>query len=334
MNATPAKPASEHLNDPVLTFARGDVTTLPQTLTVAQALEAIRNRGVGEKVVYFYVVDAAQRLVGVVPTRRLLTARLDQELGNLMIRRVIAIPHTATVLEACELFTLHKFFAFPVIDEERRVVGVVDVGLFTDEVFDIAEREQMDGVFEAIGFRVSQVRDASPLRAFRFRFPWLLTTIVSGTFCAFLAKLYELTLARSLVLAFFLTMILGLGESVGIQSMTVTIQALRAQPPTLRWFWRALRRETATSLLLGAACGLLVGLTVWLLRGTERSAFVIGASVLLSLGTACLGGLSVPALLHALKLDPKIAAGPVTLALADIFTLLFYFNIARCFLPQ
>jgi len=327
-----SKPGSEHLNEPVLRFARQDFTTLAHNLTVEQALAAIRNRGVGEKVIYFYVVDEAQRLVGVVPTRRLLVSQLDQKIEEFMIRTVYAIPHTATVLDACEFFTLHKFFAFPIIDAERRVAGVVDVGLFTDEVFDIAEREQMDGVFEAIGFRVSQVRDASPLRAFRYRFPWLLTTLISGTFCAFLAGAYKLTLAKSLVIAFFLTMILGLGESVGIQSMTLTIQALRHHKPTGRWYLSTLRREMTTAILLGGACGLVVGLVVLIWQHDRPAALVIGMSVAFCLCAACIAGLSVPTFLHALKLDPKIAAGPVTLALADIFTLLFYFSLAKYFL--
>jgi magnesium transporter len=332
VTSTASKPSPEHLNEPVLPFARRDFTTLLQDYTIGQALAAIRTRGIGEKVIYFYVVDETGRLTGVVPTRRLLTAPLDKKLSEVMIRNVVAVPHSATVLETCEFFVMHKFFAFPVVDAERRMVGIVDVGLFTDEVFDIAEREQMDGVFEAIGFRVSQVQDASPLRVFRYRFPWLLTTIVSGTFCAFLAGAYELTLAKSLVLAFFLTLILGLGESVSSQSMTVTIQALRTVQPTLKWYWRALRREAGTALLLGVSCGLLVGLIVWLWRGTGMPAFVIGSSVLLTLCVSCIAGLSVPAMLHALKLDPKIAAGPLTLALADIFTLVFYFNLAKFFL--
>jgi len=323
------KPGSEHLNEPVLPFARQDFATLAQDLTVDQALAAIRSRGVGEKVIYFYVVDEAGRLVGVVPTRRLLVAQLNQKLDELMIRTVYAIPHTATVLDACEFFTLHKFFAFPVIDAERRVVGVVDIGLFTDEVFDIAEREQMNGVFEAIGFRVSQVRDVSPFRAFRVRFPWLLTTIISGTFCALLAGAYKLTLAKSLVIAFFLTMILGLGESVGIQSMTVTIQALRNHKPTRSWYLLMLRRELAAAMLLGGACGLLVGGIVFIWQQDRPAAFVIGTSVAFCLCAASISGLSVPTFLHALKLDPKIAAGPITLALADIFTLLFYFSLAK-----
>jgi magnesium transporter len=317
------------LNEPVLPFARQDFSILVRDLTVEQALAVIRNQGVGEKVIYFYVVDDDKRLIGVVPTRRLLIAKLDEKLEELMIRNVYAIPHTATVLDACEFFTLHKFFAFPIIDAERRVVGVVDIGLFTDEVFDIAEREQMDGVFEAIGFRVSHVRDASPLRAFRYRFPWLLTTIISGTFCALLASAYKLTLAKSLVIAFFLTMILGLGESVSIQSMTLTIQALRNQKPTRRWYLQTLRREMTTAILLGVACGVVVALIVFISQRDGPAAFVIGMSVVFCLCAACLAGLSVPTLLHAWRLDPKIAAGPITLALADIFTLLFYFSLAK-----
>ena len=242
----------DHLQQPVMTVARKDVATLRQDLTVQEALEAIRGRELGEKIVYFYVVDAEDRLAGVVPTRRLLTAALDQRLRDIMVPRVVAIPQTATLLEACEAFVLHKFLAFPVVDEQRRIVGVVDVSFFTQEVFDMSgEEEEPEDVFEAIGFHVAQVRDASPLRAFRFRFPWLLATIGSGTICALLAGAFELTLAKSLVLAFFLTLVLGLGESVSIQSMTVTIQALRATRPTLRWYLRAFRREAGH----GAAAG-------------------------------------------------------------------------------
>jgi magnesium transporter len=150
-----------HLHQSVLTVARKDVAMLRQDLTVQQALDAIRQRGIGEKIVYFYVVDAEDRLTGVLPTRRLLTAPLEQRLADLMIARVVAILETATVMEACEAFVLHKFLAFPMVDARRRIVGVVDAGLLTDEAFDIAEREQTEGLFESIGFHLLQVRDAS-----------------------------------------------------------------------------------------------------------------------------------------------------------------------------
>jgi magnesium transporter len=311
---------------------RKDFAQLRDDFTVQQALDSIRLKGVGEQIVYFYVVDSSERLIGVVPTRRLLTAPLEARLSDIMVRRIVAIPASASVLEACEMFVMHKFLAFPVVNEQRRVLGIVDVSLFRDEIFGITEHEKMDEVFEVLGFHISQVRDASPLRAFRFRFPWLLTNIVSGTICAFLAGAYELTLAKSLVLAFFLTLVLGLGESVSIQSMSVTIQALRAFRPTMAWFLRALRREIGTACLLGMACGLLVGLIVWGWRGAPVAAAVIGGSIFLTLCAACFFGLVIPSLLHSLKLDPRIAAGPITLALTDLATLLFYFNLAAIML--
>ena len=78
----------------------------------------------------------------------------------------------------------------------------------------------------------------------------------------------------------------------------------------------------------GRGSGTMVGIIVWLWRGIALAGVSIGTSLLLALCAACLFGLSIPAALHALKLDPKIAAGPVTLAFTDIFTLLFYFGLA------
>ena len=321
-----------HLDDPILKHVRKDYPSLRADMTVQDALTAIRLVAVGERVIYFYVLDEAERLVGVVPTRRLLTAELEEPISQVMISRVVSIPHTVTVLEACEFFVMYRFLAFPVVDQQQRMVGIVDVSLFTEEVFDLAERQQSETIFESIGLRIEQVRGASPLKAFYFRFPWLLATITSGTLCALLASAYEATLAQALALAFFLTLVLGLGESVSVQSMTVTLQILRTSRPSFRWYAKAVRREVLTAMLLAAACGTIVGLIVWIWRGTGLVAVAIGSGVVLSLCTACLFGLSVPALLHALELDPKIAAGPITLALTDIFTLLCYFTAAAVLL--
>ena len=323
---------TDHMQQPVMTVARTDFATLHQDLTVQQALDDIRSRGLGERIVYFYVADDSGALVGVVPTRRLLIAPLDQPLSEVMIRRVVTIPVEATVLEALEAFAIHRLLAFPVVDPDRHIVGVVDVSVFSDEVFDLTERERMSEVFESIGFRLSQVRDASPLRAFRFRFPWLAATIASGSLCALLVSAYEVTLAQALVLAFFLTLVLGLGESVSVQSMTVAIHALRSTRPTLRWYARALGRELGTAVLLGAACGVTVGVIAWLWRGTGLEALAIGGSLLMTISAASLFGLSVPTVLHAARLDPKIAAGPITLALADLCTILIYFSLATALL--
>lgn len=325
---------AEHLNQPISRFASEDFTALPLDLTVGGALAQIRERGVGEKIIYFYVVEPDGRLAGVVPTRRLLTAPLDRPLIEVMISRVVTIPDTATVLEACEMFLMHKFLAFPVVDARRRLVGVVNVSLFADEVIDLSEKSHLNDVFQTIGLRVAEVQNATPLRAFRLRFPWLISTILGGICCALLTSFFETTLAASLVLAFFLTLVLGLGESVSAQSLGVAIQSLHGNTPGWAWLGRALRKEFAVALMLGGTCGTIVGLVAWMWRGSGAAALVIAVSITLAMLMACLIGFTVPTLLHRLRLDPRIAAGPVTLALADICTLVFYFSLASFILGR
>ena len=193
-------------DSPVVEHARKDFPLLNASISVGEALEQIRREGVGERVIYFYAVDNERRLVGVLPTRRLLTASVETPLREIIVPRVIAIPAKATVLDACEFFVLYKFFAFPVVDDERRVVGVIDVSLFAEEVLQAGDTKQQqlpaapvrDDIFEALGFHLEQVRAGSPVRVFRYRFRWLLVTVTAGTICALLAGLFELTLARSL----------------------------------------------------------------------------------------------------------------------------------------
>jgi magnesium transporter len=331
MNAATSIP---DLSAPVADHARKDFPLLDANSTVGEALEQIRHEGVGERVIYFYVVDEQKQLMGVLPTRRLLSAPLAMPLRQIMVPRVIAIPATATVLDACEFFVLYKFLAFPVVDERCRVIGIIDANLFAEEILQAGETEERQhsaGIvgaefFESLGFHLEQIRGVSAWRSFRFRFPWLLVTVTGGTLSAILAHFFEATLARSLVLAFFLTMVLALNESVSMQSMSVTVHALRSVSVTRRWLAVAFRREVATALLLGLACGLTVSAIVLIWRNDLAGAFVIGGSIALSLVTACALGVGVPSLLHRFKLDLKIAAGPVTLALADFTALVIYFT--------
>lgn len=307
-----------------MSYVRKDFFKLRQDLTVDQALEQIRGGASGDGILYLYVVDDGDRLVGVLPTRRLLTALPGVTLQGLAISNVVAITEQATVEDACQMFLKHKYLAFPVVDNDLKLAGMIDISLFTEEIADVTERSKTDELFELLGFRASELKKASPIQLWRYRFPWLLTTIASGTICAFLAAAFEKTLSHSIVLAFFLTLVLALGESVSIQSMSLTIQRLRFIQPSFKWFFTTLGHDLSTALLLALSCGGIVTIIVSLLHGISPASFVIGASISLSLLSAATLGLIVPTLLHAFKLDPKVAAGPLTLAIADSFTILIY----------
>src|SRR5438874_11325066 len=123
-----ADPAiKHHLDDPITGHMRRDFSRLHVNQTVGEALEAIRRQPPEGRIIYFYVVDDDNRLKGVVPTRRLLLNPLDRPIADILVRNVVAMPRTATVLDACEFFTLHRLLAFPVVDDERRLIGIVDV---------------------------------------------------------------------------------------------------------------------------------------------------------------------------------------------------------------
>ncbi|HWB58374.1 MAG TPA: magnesium transporter [Chthoniobacteraceae bacterium] len=326
------EPAAAHMERPIREYATGDFVQLREAMRVDEALGVIRKRdSAGRALIYFYVADDAGKLIGVLQTRALLVAQPEEKISNLMIRRVIAIPETASVLEACEFFVLHKFLAFPVVDRERHIIGVVDINLFNEEVLGIPTAQKTDDLFQTLGFHISQARLASPLRVFRFRFPWLLVTIAAGTVCAFLAKAHEHTLSHTIEVAFFLTLALALGESVAVQSMAFALETLRVRQAG-RWYLNACKREAATALPIAGAAGIVVFGVVWAMGGTAWTAAVIGASLMLAVCSACMLGISIPALLRALKLDLTIAAGPITLAITDIATLLIYLGLTSSLL--
>ena len=316
-----------NLGEPVTAHARRDAVTLRESASVGESLQALRARVLPEKIVYFYVEAADGRLVGVVPTRRLLAADAEATIGSIMVGRVVTLPATATLRDATEAFLKHRLLALPVVDGNGCLAGVLDISLFSDEVIALEERAAIDDVFQVIGVHAARGRRLGPWAAFRVRFPWLLANVAGGLACAALVARYERFLDVALVLALFMPVVLALAESVSIQSMTLTLQALHAGVPRPAVVARAVARELATALLLGAACGGLVGLVVRLWRGDAAAALVIGGTILLAMVTACVLGVLLPTAVRALRLDPRLAAGPLVLALADVLALLFYFSL-------
>ncbi len=307
---------------------RTDPARLLAEQTVGQALAAIRDNPPANRIIYFYVVDHQGRLCGVVPTRRLLLSPLERRIADIMIRDVIAIPQTATVLEACEMFTLHRLLAFPVVDENRRLLGMIDIELYTDELSELGGIVGED-VFQIIGVRLAGARPFSAYNALRRRFPWLLCNIGGGIAAALLSGIFADELQRAVALALFVPVVLALAESVSIQSLTLALQALHGSRPTWGLLWAKLRRELVTGLLLGAASGALVALFALLWIRQTHLVLAIGGGILGGVTAAALLGLGSPNLLRLLRLNPHVAAGPLALALTDIVTLLVYFSLAR-----
>ncbi|HNV64927.1 MAG TPA: magnesium transporter [Smithellaceae bacterium] len=324
----------EELNNPVMKHAADDFVSIHTYDTVGEALDCIRNCRTESTILYFYVLDAEERLVGTIQTRKLLTSPLNTKIEQIMSKNLIAIPHTANLMEALEFFILHRYLAFPVVDEQRKMLGVIDVNVFTQEMLDIEEQEQVHSVFDTLGVKISEARSKSPWSVFRYRFPWLMATITSGTVCALLVGLFEATLAQSLILAFFLTLVLGLGESVSMQTMAITVHFMHHGLSQAGWYFYSLRRELTRVFLMALACALIVGCIAIIWKNDLAAGIILFSGILASLLLACFLGVSIPTILHKLKLDVHVASGPLTLALADICTIVSYFSLAAFILSK
>jgi magnesium transporter len=315
-----------HLDEPIFAHLRRDFVPLDVSSTVGEALARLRTQQLGEKIIYFYAVDGEGRLEGIVPTRRLLMGEPDTKIASLMVTDVVTMPSWATVREASNLFLAHRFLAFPVVDANRVLHGVADVSLFTRELADLANRQNADNAFQLIGIHL--VADAGPWAGFTDRFPWLLANVGGGLLAAFVTSRYEELLDAVVVLALFIPVVLALAESVSIQSVTLTLQSLRGPRRSLIPEARPLWKELATAVLLGIGCGGLVGLVGGVWQGSLTLGLTILTAITLSMVTACILGVILPAILYAMRRDPGIAAGPIVLAVADLCTLVFYFNLA------
>jgi magnesium transporter len=319
----------QNLQEPVSRHIRRDFIALRQDETVQHAIASLRKHATAGEILYLYVIDDQSRLVGIVPVRALLTAEPKIQISSIMTPSPISILSTDTVFRACELFTEHRFLALPVVDSDSKIAGIVDINLFTDEVVNSARLRQASNVFQLIGVHISLGKSISSWAGFKSRFPWLLCNLSSGLVCALIASSYELLISKIAILAMFITVVLAMAESVSIQSMTLTVQVLLQQQVTFRRIITGIRKEFFISALIGAVSGIVVGGVAFLWKGNLLQGVSIAVSILFAIVTACLLGVLLPTLVRALKVDPKIASGPIVLATADIATLLFYFTTAN-----
>ncbi|NNJ27935.1 magnesium transporter [Alienimonas chondri] len=340
--STSTQNAGPPLDDSVVDHLRTDYARLPADLTVGEALAAVRKNPPKGTVIYFYAVRPDGTLAGVVPTRRLILAEPATPVLDVAITSPVTMNAAATVADACEFFILHRLLAFPVVDSDGRMLGVIDVNLYTNELVDLAAidaREATDELFQVVGVHLEEVRTGerrggaagafSPLRT---RFPWLLANVGGGLVAAFLTGLFEAELKEQVALALFIPVVLALAESVAIQSVSLSLPALRAGRPTWRSVWRRTRAQAGDGLVLGVGCALLVA-------GAGAAWLGLGVVALCLLGGVIGGvtwaagvGAAVPNLLRRVHPDPHVASGPIALAATDLGTLLIYFSLARALL--
>lgn len=291
-----------------------ELLALDEDLTVADAIEAIRQYPRKESFFYVYCIDSDQHLVGVLSLRSLILADAAVRLRDIMVQSVVRTQIDSSPEEVAQLVSKYDLLSIPVVDMQNRLVGVVTV----DDVLDVIQEQAEEDLLHLAGVDISE-RVTTPAReSWRTRFPWLAVNLVTAFVAASVVRLFEGTIQRWTALAAFMPIVAGMGGNAGTQTLTVFVRALALGEIDWRSGMRAVWKELLVGFANGAAIGALTAAIVglwtrdWILGGILFSAMTVN---LIIAGVA--GGL-VPLFLERLGFDPAVASSIFVTTCTDV----------------
>ncbi len=283
-----------------------------------------------ETLIYLYVVNGSDQLVGVVPLRMLVVAPPEKVLSEIMTPSVISVRVDTDQEEVARQVAQYDFSAIPVVDEARRLVGVIT----HDDVVDILQQEFTEDIQRLGG---SQPLDgdylSTPvLTVARKRIGWLLVLFFTEMLTGTVMRLFERELESVVALAFFVPLLIGTGGNSGSQTTSTIIRAIAVGEVRFKDTWKLLWHEMRT----GFTLGVLMGAVGFIRAITWGSSIALSITVGVALFTIVLWanviGSLLPPLAARLKIDPAVISGPVMSTLVDATGLLMYFMLARLLL--
>jgi magnesium transporter len=306
-----------------------DFVALNEHVSVEEAIKQVRTAGDKVMVSYVYVTDDNGRLRGVVSLRQLILAEPAQPLQEIMTKDVWKVHVETDQEEVARLVGHYNILAIPVVDEHNILVGVVTV----DDIIDVIHEEASEDLAYLSGTSkpLHTLIDASPIEISRARLPWLVTALFGGLLSGSIIKYFTGTLAELISLSVFIPVIMAMGGHHGIQTSTVFIRGLATGE--IGDMVGPLWKEFRVGCIMGAVCGICLGLVGFFWMGSWMFGVVAGTSMFFALNTSAMMGILLPAFFNRIGVDPAITAGPFITAIQDVTGLILYLGLATLFLP-
>jgi magnesium transporter len=277
-----------------------------------------------ETIYYVYVVDHEGRLTGVLSLRELLLAPMHTRLADVMRRELVTVTPDMDQEEAARLVAKFDLLAVPIVDAERRLVGMVTV----DDAVDVLESEAAEDMLALAGTSEESDVRRSPMRSALARLPWLLVCVVGELMSGGVIRGFDRHIQDLARLAVFVPVVMATGGNVGTQSLATTIRAIATNEFGSLRAWQVIMREFGVGCLVGMLCGALAGLAAIVWLQDVRLALVLCLSMMLSQSVSSGMGAATPLFFRAIGRDPALASGPFITTLNDIGGLALYFGLA------
>ncbi|MFN8545628.1 MAG: magnesium transporter [Candidatus Binatia bacterium] len=291
-----------------------------------------------ETIYYVYVLDAEQRLLGVVTFRELFAASPERTVADIMHTDVVTAEEEMDQEALSRLFADTNFLAIPVVDKEGRVKGIVTV----DDIVDVVQEEATEDIqkFGGMAALDAPYLDIGFWRMLRKRAGWLSALFIGEMLTATAMGRFEDDIARAVVLALFVPLIISSGGNSGSQASTLVVRALALGEVKLRDWWRVVRREFAAGVALGtilAVIGFIRILTWQAMFHTYGDHYLliactVAGSLVGVVTWGTLAGSMLPLGLRQLGFDPASASAPFVATLVDVSGIVIYFTVASLLL--
>jgi magnesium transporter len=271
------------------------------------------------------------RLVGVLRLRDLVLSSADKSIADVAITETLAVTTRATLDELAAFFDRHDFFGVPVVDDDRRLVGVVRRYDVEEALADRADDDNL----KLLGIIAGEELRTMPLssRAGR-RLAWLVPNILLNVIAISVIAYYEATVAQVVALAILLPLISDMGGNAGVQALAVSIRELNlGLLRTHELLWVTLK-ESSVGIVNGLVLGLLIGVGGWIWQQNVYLGLVVGVAMMLNTLVATTVGGLMPLLLKRMNIDPALASGPILTTITDMTGFFFVLSFATVVLPQ
>ncbi|MGF1535553.1 MAG: magnesium transporter [Elainellaceae cyanobacterium] len=305
-----------------------EYVSLKESWTVAQALERIRSLAhVSETIYSLYVTDRARQLTGILSLRDLVIAQPEQTIGDIMVREFVYVQTDTDREDAARLIQRYDFLALPVVDTEKRLVGIVTV----DDILDVLEEETTEDIYTLGGVQsgTDSYFQTNLLTVARRRVVWLFILLITSIATSAVIRSQEAVLDRVVALTAFIPLLISAGGNVGAQSSTVVIRGLNTDEVSLGKATQVIRREAIAGTFLGIMLGFAAMLVAYSLQGDWRVAAIVGVSLVGISIMASVAGSTLPMLFQKVGFDPALMSAPFITTAVDVLGVTIYLGIAR-----
>jgi len=281
-----------------------------------------------ENIYNIFIVDKGDKLIGVVPLQRLITAKRFSPIIGAIDTSIPSVNPDLDQEQVARMFEKYDLVSLPVVDHEQHLLGRITI----DDIIDVMEEETSEDIYRIAGLDEDDTVFNNPLESVKKRLPWLYLNLLTALVSVLVIGFFEDTITAMVALAVFMPVVAGLGGNAGSQTLTLIVRGMALGEITFDNAKKALYRQILVGITNGVAIGLVIGVIAYFWKGIPILGAVLGLAMIINVFAGTLIGVLVPLALKWFRLDPALGSHIFITAFTDAFGFFSFLGLATIFI--